>query len=354
MTLTIDLPPDLEQRLNSAAKQRGLTPEEFVLVILEEHLKQLAEPQWHEEVVGDWSQFTELLDKIVTPLPDQRHHFFYRGQVCKDWRLESSIFRQLKNKKNDLPRCFEIEQDSKKEFESQLHLHMDPAGLPKTNDWLEWWALMQHYDAPTRLLDWTTSPYVAAYFAVESNDQSDGLIWVLNDWALGDRMSEIDQYSNDWSGWDESITRPTNNWAKVASRFNCNWKRFFNKEEAPQIFFFQPARKSPRVVAQQGWLSTPLNLFADYETIIGASYKKHREDPNHHKKYDAETREYWKYWNSRIVIPKERKPEFLRRLQTMNITANALFPGVGGLGRSIKEFVQTEVLHNHPGSSHPF
>lgn len=309
---------------------------------------------WHEEQrVDSWSQFTKLLDEIVTPLKDQRHHFFYRGQACKYWRLESSIIRQLKDKKDNLQRCFEIEKDAKTEFESQLHLHMDPAGLPEKNDWLGWWALMQHYRAPTRLLDWTASPYVAAYFAVESNDQSDGLIWVLNDWALGDRMKEIVGYSNDWSKGDESKTRPTNNWAKVASRFNSNWERFFNKEEAPQIFFFQPDRKSPRVVAQQGWLSTSPNLFADYETIIGTSYKKHREDPQWFEKYNAETREYWKYWNSRIVIPKERKPEFLERLQTMNITANALFPGVDGLGKSIKEFVQTEVLRKHPGSSHP-
>ena len=37
--------------------------------------------------------------------------------------------------------------------------------------------LMQHYGASTRLLDWTTNPYKAAYFAVDKHDDCDSLIW---------------------------------------------------------------------------------------------------------------------------------------------------------------------------------
>jgi hypothetical protein len=319
-----------------------------------ENTQMVRENGWHEERVESWPKFTMLIDDIVKRLPDQRHRFLYRGQANnnKNWRLESTLLRELKNGKDDLRRSFEIEQDARKEFESQAHLHMDPSFLPDQNDWLGWWALMQHYGAPTRLLDWTTSPYVAAYFAVNSSEKTDGMIWVINDWALGDRMQE--QYPDDWSRWDESLTRPTNNWAKVAKSFNRNWERFFDGNSAPQMFFFQPERKSPRVVAQQGWLSTSLNLFADYETTIATLYEKHRNDPKNHENFDSETRECWKNWNSKIVIPKELKPEFLRRLQIMNITANALFPGIDGLGKSVKEFIQVEALHDRPGSSHPF
>lgn len=342
MTLTFDLPPDLEQRLYSAAKQRGLTPEEFVLVILEEHLKQLAGPRWYEVVVNDWPDFIVLLNKIEARLRRQKHRFLYRGQADASWQLQSSLHRELAPKKKEIDRCFEIERDAKSEFASQIHLHMNPSVEPDSDDWLEWWSLMQHYGVPTRLLDWSASPYVAAYFAVETGG-NDGVIWVVNDWAWGDRMKE--EYQSDWVLWGQSI-RSTNDWNKVVDSIERH--RVFDKNAESQILFFQPKRRSQRVVAQQGWLSTPLNPFVDYERAIAERFDAHRL-ANQSRWEDSE---YWKYWNCRIVIPKEKKREFLRRLQTMNISANSLYPGVDGLGKSVKEFIQIEVLHDRPGSSH--
>lgn len=300
-------------------------------------------PCWQEYPVRSWPEFTELIDKITIRIDSQRHHFVYRGQVnSSKWNLMPSICRQLKCKENELSRCFEIERDSIKEFQSQVHLYLNSSMLPRRDELLEWWMLMQHYGAPTRLLDWTTSPYVAAYFAVESGEE-DGLVWVLNDWALWDRMAN--KYPN-WIQHLNSQTRPTNNWYGLSRSFEE--QSYFNNDALPQIFFFQTMLKSTRVVAQQGWCSTSTKLFIDYEDEIGKLYAVHRSDPLNKKDYN----DSWLYWNCKIIIPQEQKPEFLRRLQVMNISANSLYPGIDGLGRSVKEFVCIEAAHDRPSSSH--
>ena len=42
----------------------------------------------------------------------------------------------------------------------------------------------------------------------------------------------------------------------------------------------------------------------------------------------------------KFVIPSPRKNDFLKKLRNMNITANSLFPGIDGLGRSVGELIQ--------------
>jgi hypothetical protein len=50
----------------------------------------------------------------------------------------------------------------------------------------EWYALMQHSGAPTRLLDWTEGALIALYFAVRDkrDKTSDAAVWVLDPWEL--------------------------------------------------------------------------------------------------------------------------------------------------------------------------
>jgi hypothetical protein len=55
---------------------------------------------------------------------------------------------------------------------------------PNDEDMEGWRFLMQHYRLPTRLLDWSASILVAAFFAVNEHPDKDGALWVLNPYEL--------------------------------------------------------------------------------------------------------------------------------------------------------------------------
>lgn len=63
------------------------------------------------------------------------------------------------------------------------------------NDW-EWIGLMQHHGAPTRLLDWSRNPLVAAYFAVEKQGTTDSAVYA---WRSKERPINVKIDGNPFS-----------------------------------------------------------------------------------------------------------------------------------------------------------
>ena len=106
---------------------------------------------------------------------EQRHvaQWFYRGHSNLAFQLVPSLYRL--DTSESFSTWDDLEQYMMETFkcESTPHLIRPPA-----TD-LEWLALAQHYGLPTRLLDWTTNPLIALFFAVESNPSGDADIWCL-------------------------------------------------------------------------------------------------------------------------------------------------------------------------------
>ena len=109
-----------------------------------------------------WSEFVSSYSKDIFGGCYVPSKFIFRGQNKSDWKLISSfdrIYGKLPYKERS-----QIEKDLLEYF---LHYCIrDNISVSKEEFKIK--SLAQHYGVPTRLLDWTLSPFVAAYFAFSS------------------------------------------------------------------------------------------------------------------------------------------------------------------------------------------
>lgn len=128
---------------------------------------------------------SEFVRKLVTDVQECGQPVWFRGQASKDWKLVPSIERTP---------SISPELNLIKKFKQSATILLNPQPA-KLIDWL---FIMQHHGAPTRLLDWTESPLVASYFAVDEvkdGISKDGVIWAL----LPVELNKIANISPDYS-----------------------------------------------------------------------------------------------------------------------------------------------------------
>lgn len=110
-------------------------------------------------------------DELIQQLNELPNHYIFRGHANADWRLQSSLERVIGAGWN-AEAANKFEEHSLTEFQSKFHLYDKENIQPASK--LAWLSIMQHYGVPTRLVDFTSSPYVALYFALEAYNPLDG------------------------------------------------------------------------------------------------------------------------------------------------------------------------------------
>ena len=112
---------------------------------------------------------------------------FFRGQSNEEYELIPSIGRQI-NKKSNQTKLI-LEKDYIKEA-----LFRYPKVFGNQSSYIDLLTQLQHYGVPTRLLDVTSNPLVALYFACKSSQESkdkNGEVFVFN-------MTPEDTYDNEY------------------------------------------------------------------------------------------------------------------------------------------------------------
>lgn len=187
--------------------------------------------------------------------------------------------------------------------------------------------LMQHYRAHTRLLDWTLSPWVAAFFAARNHAKRNGYVFAF-------RLRDLPVFDPIEQHVGRLIhVRSMNEWIQCVK--TCDEVVAFDPTDLAKPFPYEcvkalgPMRATARMVAQQSHFTLGFPITVDQRMRIGNSLQRESK--------------------RLIVIPRSAKPELIRILARMNVTAASLFPGIDGAGESIGEIA----AFRHPTPAAP-
>lgn len=151
------------------------------------------------DVVNNVKEFISALAKISSK--HSEHELVWRGQSNADWPIRSTLSRAIARRK-DTERATEDDLNTAETeiLESVHNWGLSPAELASIP--LHILAELQHAGAPTRLLDVTRDPEIAAWFAVKDESDDDGLLIA---WGQHPRARKGVQKSPPIDGFSEPI-----------------------------------------------------------------------------------------------------------------------------------------------------
>ncbi|TAJ10496.1 FRG domain-containing protein [Marinilabiliaceae bacterium JC017] len=231
--------------------------------------------------------------------------WIFRGQSCSDWQIRSSLER------SGIMNSFDKgEERMLYEFKRASRYYLSQNEIPQTL--IDWLALLQHHGTPTRLIDFTKSPYIAAFFAFEDDqDYGDNIaIWIANKIYFYQRAIYYLQSKN-FKDFD----------IKHYSFRDNTFQKIFQESRTGELDCVVPVEShlmNERYYIQQSVFLSPTNPYKEFQEQLDF------------------LDEVKKFGLMKVLIPRKERKKAMRDLDKMNINHASLFPGLDGFAKSLK------------------
>ena len=247
--------------------------------------------------------------------------WIFRGLSDSIHDLKTTLERAINDTDGlDLNNAIDIESGLLRRFKRGAKSYL--SHIPKDNDYMQWFALMQHYGAPTRLLDWSYSFWVAVFIAVEKAKHNGKCrVWAYNTKA----NKKLDSFFSN----SEEI--------KCAQRIKTDDPNGLKAKNFETVFLRQlpisfvcsvnPHDFNERLAIQQGVFLCPGNIKKSFEENLRSTFDNDDKKIKNHLKCIS------------IDLNGGFKNKILKMLHRMNMNYATLFPGLEGYARSMKSLL---------------
>jgi FRG domain len=265
--------------------------------------------------ISSWGELIAEIHsrELVQLRPEEGDHlrspYVFRGVDVAKWGLSTSLQRIPRNA-NASTSIIE---------HSLIRSFRKYASAGAFDDKSEWYvlAVAQHNGLPTRCLDWTSSPLVAAHFACadETYKEQDGAIWCLHAGAL----RHINERSNQKAASLRGVA-----WVYDTRLLERSYRDLAELDKSSAdgdlMLLWEPPSLDSRIANQTGSLSI-MNSAEHSQNEFLDQYATHYDD-----------------LVVRIVIDAGAKSEIRDMLDQNNISERTLFPGLPGLCDWLKRY----------------
>lgn len=284
------------------------------------------EPNSKYDPIKKWSHVL----KYYSEHRSDWRRWMFRGHRNVEWHLRPSLERIIKDRfpsqKNQLDLW---EENLLREF--KRHAYRLSPHVPDKESVDEWLALLQHFGGPTRLLDWTYSFWVAAFFGVETvKPNKTFAIWAIDsDWL---RDQYLESLSDDRKFKKRLVKNPKD--PAIIKELLIDRQKLGEMG----VVAINPFLFNTRHAVQQGVFLAAINLSRTFEENLEHTIGS--VDPSDHIKV------------LRIQLNEEELRDAHADLHRMNINRATLFPGLEGYASHLQSLIAMPELFEGIRSSY--